>query len=90
MNLSVKEEEADRKAGLSAGYCPSAARCGDGDGKVELGQAAMGKGRGMGIAAHRSFLTYVATVVEVEVDSERTGAHSECVDRGRYRNNRQS
>jgi isoquinoline 1-oxidoreductase subunit beta len=31
--------------------------------------ASMGKGRGMGIAAHRSFLTYVATVVEVEVDS---------------------
>ena len=29
-----------------------------------------GKGRGMGIAAHRSFLTYVATVVEVEVDSK--------------------
>jgi isoquinoline 1-oxidoreductase beta subunit len=29
----------------------------------------MGKGRGMGIAAHRSFFTYVATVVEVEVDS---------------------
>ena len=29
----------------------------------------MGKGRGMGIAAHRSFLTYVATVVEVEVDT---------------------
>jgi len=28
----------------------------------------MGKGRGLGIAAHRSFLTYVATVVEVEVD----------------------
>ncbi len=28
-----------------------------------------GKGRGLGIAAHRSFLTYVATVVEVEVDS---------------------
>ncbi len=27
------------------------------------------KGRGMGIAAHRSFLTYVATVVEVEVDN---------------------
>ena len=26
------------------------------------------KGRGFGIAAHRSFLTYVATVVEVEVD----------------------
>jgi isoquinoline 1-oxidoreductase beta subunit len=30
---------------------------------------ALGKGRGLGIAAHRSFLTYVATVVEVEVDS---------------------
>jgi isoquinoline 1-oxidoreductase beta subunit len=29
----------------------------------------LGKGRGMGIAAHRSFLTYVATVVEVEIDS---------------------
>jgi isoquinoline 1-oxidoreductase beta subunit len=26
----------------------------------------LGKGRGMGIAAHRSFLTYVATVVEVD------------------------
>jgi len=33
------------------------------------GKKATGKGRGMGIAAHRSFLTYVATVVEVEVDS---------------------
>ncbi|MGB6385137.1 MAG: molybdopterin cofactor-binding domain-containing protein [Terriglobales bacterium] len=30
----------------------------------------LGKGRGVGIAAHRSFLTYVATVVEVEVDSK--------------------
>ena len=30
----------------------------------------MGKGRGMGIAVHRSFLTYVATVVEVEVDAK--------------------
>jgi isoquinoline 1-oxidoreductase beta subunit len=31
---------------------------------------AKGKGRGFGIAAHRSFLTYVATVVEVEVDDK--------------------
>jgi isoquinoline 1-oxidoreductase beta subunit len=31
---------------------------------------AIGKGRGLGIAAHRSFLTYVATVVEVEVDAK--------------------
>ncbi len=30
----------------------------------------MGKGRGLGFAAHRSFLTYVATVVEVEVDTK--------------------
>jgi len=30
----------------------------------------LGKGRGMGIAAHRCFLTYVATVVEVEVDGK--------------------
>ncbi len=37
--------------------------------KSEWGKRAMGKGRGMGIAAHRSFLTYVATVVEVEVDN---------------------
>lgn len=29
-----------------------------------------GKGTGLGIAAHRSFLTYVATVVEVEVDDQ--------------------
>jgi len=34
------------------------------------GKKTMGKGRGMGIAAHRSFLTYVATVVEVEVDNK--------------------
>jgi len=34
------------------------------------GKRPMGKGRGMGIAAHRSFLTYVATVVEVEVDNK--------------------
>ena len=38
--------------------------------KSNWGKRPMGKGRGMGIAAHRSFLTYVATVVEVEVDSK--------------------
>jgi isoquinoline 1-oxidoreductase beta subunit len=38
--------------------------------KSGWGKGPMGKGRGMGIAAHRSFLTYVATVVEVEVDSK--------------------
>jgi isoquinoline 1-oxidoreductase subunit beta len=37
--------------------------------KSGWGKRSMAKGRAMGIAAHRSFLTYVATVVEVEVDS---------------------
>lgn len=38
--------------------------------KSGWGKRTMGKGHGMGIAAHRSFLTYVATVVEVEVDNK--------------------
>jgi isoquinoline 1-oxidoreductase beta subunit len=36
--------------------------------KAGWGKKKSGKGSGMGIAVHRSFLTYVATVVEVEVD----------------------
>jgi isoquinoline 1-oxidoreductase subunit beta len=38
--------------------------------KSGWGKRPTGKGHGLGIAAHRSFLTYVATVVEVEVDSK--------------------
>jgi isoquinoline 1-oxidoreductase subunit beta len=38
--------------------------------KSGWGKRELGKGHGMGIAAHRSFLTYVATVVEVEVDNK--------------------
>jgi isoquinoline 1-oxidoreductase subunit beta len=38
--------------------------------KSGWGRRKLGKGAGMGIAAHRSFLTYVATVVEVEVNDE--------------------
>jgi len=38
--------------------------------KSGWGKRPTGKGRGLGIAAHRSFLTYVATVVEVEVDNK--------------------
>ena len=38
--------------------------------KSGWGKRANGKGHGFGIAAHRSFLTYVATVVEVEVDNK--------------------
>ncbi|HEV2690956.1 MAG TPA: molybdopterin cofactor-binding domain-containing protein, partial [Bryobacteraceae bacterium] len=34
------------------------------------GKHPQAKGHGLGIAAHRSFLTYVATVVEVEVDAK--------------------
>ncbi|MGB8010142.1 MAG: molybdopterin cofactor-binding domain-containing protein [Terriglobales bacterium] len=37
--------------------------------KSGWGKKPMGKGRGLGITVHRSFLTYVATVVEVEVDA---------------------
>jgi len=37
--------------------------------KANWGKRTFGKGSGMGIAVHRSFLTYVATVVEVEVDN---------------------
>jgi isoquinoline 1-oxidoreductase subunit beta len=37
--------------------------------KANWGKKKPGNGWGIGIAAHRSFLTYVATVVEVEVDS---------------------
>jgi len=32
----------------------------------------LGEGKGIGIAAHRSFLTYVASVVEVEVSDDGT------------------
>ena len=38
--------------------------------KAGWGKRKLGKGAGMGIAAHKSFLTYVATVVEVEVNDQ--------------------
>ena len=38
--------------------------------KSGWGKLPSGNGHGFGIAAHRSFLTYVATVVEVEVDGK--------------------
>lgn len=38
--------------------------------KSGWGKRKQGKGTGVGIAAHRSFLTYVATVVEVEVNDQ--------------------
>jgi isoquinoline 1-oxidoreductase subunit beta len=38
--------------------------------KSGWGKKKLGKGQGMGIAVHRSFLTYVATVVQVEVNDQ--------------------
>jgi isoquinoline 1-oxidoreductase beta subunit len=38
--------------------------------KSGWGKRKFGKGSGIGIAAHKSFLTYVATVVEVEVNDQ--------------------
>ena len=38
--------------------------------KAGWGKRRLGKGSGIGIAAHKSFLTYVATVVEVEVNDQ--------------------
>jgi len=38
--------------------------------KANWGKKKSGKGSGVGIAVHRSFFTYVATVVEVEVDDQ--------------------
>lgn len=38
--------------------------------KSGWGKQKLGKGQGMGIAVHRSFLTYVATVVQVEVSDQ--------------------
>jgi isoquinoline 1-oxidoreductase subunit beta len=40
--------------------------------KANWGKKKMGKGSGMGIAVQRSFFTYVASVVEVEVDDQGT------------------
>jgi isoquinoline 1-oxidoreductase subunit beta len=40
--------------------------------KANWGKKKSGNGWGLGIAVHRSFLTYVATVVEVEVDKSGT------------------
>ena len=40
--------------------------------KAQWGRKKTGKGAGMGIAVHRSFFTYVASVVEVEVDDQGT------------------
>ena len=63
-------------ADLSVGDRASAACDRDGRGKIGMGKAQAGKGSRLGIAAHRSFLTYVATVVEVEVNDQGDSANS--------------
>jgi isoquinoline 1-oxidoreductase subunit beta len=72
VSLEYKEDEADEKqrypldtARLRRVVEMAAEKSGWGKRSKDVG-----KGRGMGIAAHRSFLTYVATVVEVEVDGK--------------------
>ena len=41
-----------------------------GHGKGRLGQARMPKGHGLGLAVHRSFVSYVAAVIEAAVDEK--------------------
>ena len=69
VELEYKEEEADEKKRYPLDTARLRRVVEIAAEKSGWGKRPMGKGRGMGIAAHRSFLTYVATVVEVEVDS---------------------
>ncbi len=67
--LEYKDEEADEKARYPLDTARLRRVVEIAVEKSGWGKKPMGKGRGLGIAAHRSFLTYVATVVEVEIDS---------------------
>jgi isoquinoline 1-oxidoreductase beta subunit len=68
--LEYKEEEADEKRRYPLDTARLRRVVEIAAEKSGWGKKPTGHGRGMGIAAHRSFLTYVATVVEVEVDSQ--------------------
>ena len=57
--------------------------------KSGWGKRKPGNGWGIGIAAHRSFNTYVASVVEVEVDAQRRRADSAHRSGRRRRRDRQ-
>ena len=70
VSLTYKEEEADDKQRYPLDTARLRRVVEIAAEKSGWGKRPMGKGRGMGIAAHRSFLTYVATVVEVEVDGK--------------------
>ena len=67
--LAYKDEEADEKQRYPLDTARLRRVVEIAAEKSGWGKRPIGKGRGMGIAAHRSFQTYVATVVEVEVDS---------------------
>jgi isoquinoline 1-oxidoreductase beta subunit len=67
--LEYKEEEADEKQRYPLDTARLRRVVEIAAEKSGWGKKPMAHGRGMGIAAHRSFLTYVATVVEVEIDS---------------------
>jgi isoquinoline 1-oxidoreductase beta subunit len=70
VSLEYKEDEADEKERYPLDTARLRRVVEIAAEKSGWGKRPMGKGRGMGIAAHRSFLTYVATVVEVEVDNQ--------------------
>ena len=53
--------------------------------KIGLCKFTNSKNRAIGIAAHRSFLSYVATAVEIAIDGKGESHHPECVDGGRCR-----
>jgi isoquinoline 1-oxidoreductase beta subunit len=69
VNLEYKEDEADEKQRYPLDTARLRRVVEMAAEKSGWGKRPMGKGRGLGIAAHRSFLTYVATVVEVEIDN---------------------
>lgn len=65
-----EERELRRGSGaVSDRYRPAAARGRDGRARSRLGRK-LPKGHGLGIAAHRSFVSYTAAVCEVQVDAD--------------------
>jgi isoquinoline 1-oxidoreductase subunit beta len=68
--LDYKEEEADDKQRYPLDTARLRRVVEIAAEKSGWGKKRVGKGWGLGVAAHRSFLTYVATVVEVEVDGK--------------------
>ncbi len=70
VNLEYKEDEAEEKQRYPFDTARLRRVIEIAADKSGWGKRTIGQRRGLGIAAHRSFLTYVATVVEVEVDNK--------------------